>query len=369
MHLSDRLEIEPPDAPAVLFLEADASSLLGRGWDRKLDPELLEDMGRYRKYDSCSVRDLLRVIRNKRSHYNELSSHVKSLVGELPEGFVMYFETKFPRLLMHCVRVACTYYAMEKDLTSYCDHIGPLFRSNIMPNPVQIDSNPTSNSPAIVQPVLAPQNINLCTTSTDPTSFIKTNASDYSFSDSNTISLEQSYQLDVNIVEPPLETMVSDDEATAAAIAAANAGNVVVWHDSGLALTCKSVGWWRDDISWIKQQNARSGKPRPSHLQKSSTDPKYRSRLCTHWELYQECQFRKKGKCDFAHGPLELRVKDTRRDKWGYNSRSAVQSGKSSTGTSSSDVASSSTLDLLRCSGGEDVLGAARSIEKVHFNC
>ena len=26
---------------------------------------------------------------------------------------------------------------------------------------------------------------------------------------------------------------------------------------------------------------------------------------------------RKKGKCIFAHGPIELRVKETRRDRWG----------------------------------------------------
>lgn len=363
MHLSDRLEIESPDAPAVLFLEADASLMLGRGWDRKLDSELLEDMGRYRKYDSCSVRDLLRVIRNKRSHYNELSHTVKSLVGELPEGFVMYFEAKFPRLLMHCVCVACTYYAVEKDLASYCDHIGPLFR---VLNPGHIVSGPINSGTASLLPVAAIQSNNLCIPNDCSSIEKSSNLLEYVTSDSIAVSVEQPFQFD-NTLIPLVENVSSDEETTAAAIAAANAGNVVVWHDSGLALTCKSVGWWRDDISWIKQQNARSGKPRPSHIQKSSTDPKYRSRLCTHWELYQECQFRKKGKCDFAHGPLELRVKDTRRDKWGHNSRgAAVQSGKSSNGTtSSSDIASGSAPDLLRCSGGEDVLGAARSIEKV----
>ena len=28
---------------------------------------------------------------------------------------------------------------------------------------------------------------------------------------------------------------------------------------------------------------------------------------------------KKKGKCDFAHGPLELRINSNRRDKWGKN--------------------------------------------------
>jgi hypothetical protein len=57
---------------------------------------------------------------------------------------------------------------------------------------------------------------------------------------------------------------------------------------------------------------------------------------------------RKKGKCDFAHGPLELRVKDNRRERWGQGRGKDPHEG-----------------DELRTSGGEDVLGAARSIEKV----
>jgi hypothetical protein len=69
--------------------------------------------------------------------------------------------------------------------------------------------------------------------------------------------------------------------------------------------------------------------------------------------MTQDCAFRKKGKCDFAHGPLELRVRDTRRDKWGTG-----KTGRTGeTGTPS-----------LRASGGEDVLGAARSIEKVNIH-
>ena len=53
---------------------------------------------------------------------------------------------------------------------------------------------------------------------------------------------------------------------------------------------------------------------------------------------------RKKGKCVFAHGPLELRVKESRRGKWNQNPYAPVD---------------------LRCSGGEDVFGAAREVEKM----
>jgi len=65
--LSDRLEHEAVTAAPVLALESSAATVVGRGgWDRNLDPGLLLDMNKYRKYDSHCVRDLLRVVRNKR---------------------------------------------------------------------------------------------------------------------------------------------------------------------------------------------------------------------------------------------------------------------------------------------------------------
>lgn len=67
---------------------------------------------------------------------------------------------------------------------------------------------------------------------------------------------------------------------------------------------------------------------------------------------------RKKGKCDFAHGPLELRIKDTRRDRWVSN----VQAQRRG------DWPQESEFVRMRSSGGEDVLGAARNIERVRVN-
>jgi hypothetical protein len=64
---------------------------------------------------------------------------------------------------------------------------------------------------------------------------------------------------------------------------------------------------------------------------------------------------RKKGKCIFAHGPVELRVKESRRGKWGARYQEGIEECSSS---------ESSVVDY-RTSGGEDVLGAARSIEKI----
>lgn len=102
------------------------------------DPSLLlyvPDLRRFRTYKGNSVRDLLRAMRNKVSvlfcsvvhtfiqvethvdasdlvcvcwrfllqkhHYHELPPEVQETLGELPEGFVSYFTSRFPRLLMH----------------------------------------------------------------------------------------------------------------------------------------------------------------------------------------------------------------------------------------------------------------------------
>ena len=64
---------------------------------------------------------------------------------------------------------------------------------------------------------------------------------------------------------------------------------------------------------------------------------------------------RKKGKCIFAHGPLELRVKESRRGKWPLKSVFPAQNSYNG---------EEIPVDL-RSSGGEDLLGAARSIEKI----
>merc|ERR1711871_1774921 len=54
--LSDRLEHEPLTSPIIQALETNSSLIVGKHWDRKLHPALLEDMGKYRKYDTGSIR-------------------------------------------------------------------------------------------------------------------------------------------------------------------------------------------------------------------------------------------------------------------------------------------------------------------------
>lgn len=37
----------------------------------------------------------------QKHHYTELSQSLKESIGEIPNGFVLYFTSRFPRLLIH----------------------------------------------------------------------------------------------------------------------------------------------------------------------------------------------------------------------------------------------------------------------------
>lgn len=58
------MERDPPTA-TLITLESRAREIVGDDWQKALDRTFLENLGKYRKYDGASVRDLLRVLRNK----------------------------------------------------------------------------------------------------------------------------------------------------------------------------------------------------------------------------------------------------------------------------------------------------------------
>ena len=51
---------DPPE-PTLLTLERRAHEIVGDDWQKALDRTFLDNLGKYRKYDGASVRDLLRV--------------------------------------------------------------------------------------------------------------------------------------------------------------------------------------------------------------------------------------------------------------------------------------------------------------------
>ena len=121
---------------------------------------------------------------------------------------------------------------------------------------------------------------------------------------------------------------------------------LIIWQSSTAAKTFGCRGWYRSDDEWERRPEI-SARRRDSNLTRCVDDPKFRTRLCNHWDesLGTLCPMRKKGKCIFAHGPVELRVKEAKRNRWG---KLVDKNGDNKNPNHS---------------GGEDTYGAARAIE------
>jgi len=99
---SNKVEHTDPTSECRITLSHNDPVIVGRNWDSKLDPLLLQDIHKYRKYDFSSTRDCLRIIRNKLNHYEELSEELKKALGSLPNGYLNYFKDRFSYLLIYC---------------------------------------------------------------------------------------------------------------------------------------------------------------------------------------------------------------------------------------------------------------------------
>lgn len=118
---SDRVELEDRETASQLLsaLESSAAVALNGKWDEKMEPAFLNNIGRYRRYKFDSIRDLLRVIRNKLNHYRELPQEIQELLGPVSEGFDSYFSSRFPKLLIEVYKVLYRYCKEEKFFRKY----------------------------------------------------------------------------------------------------------------------------------------------------------------------------------------------------------------------------------------------------------
>lgn len=126
VHLSDRVEMEDREVDQSLLqqLEATAEDALGGSdWATALGLEVVANLGKYRKYSSSSLRDLLRVIRNKHNHFREMPLSLQDQLGPLPEGFLRYFTTRFPRLLLTTYNFAEQHCSADPPLRDYFPHV------------------------------------------------------------------------------------------------------------------------------------------------------------------------------------------------------------------------------------------------------
>ncbi|XP_004232578.1 serine/threonine-protein kinase/endoribonuclease IRE1a isoform X2 [Solanum lycopersicum] len=118
---SDRVELEDRETSSDLLkaLEGTAPVALGGKWDEKMEPPFIKNIGHYRRYRFDSIRDLLRVMRNKLNHYRELPTEIQEIIGTVPEGFDGYFRRRFPRLLIEVYKVMSEYCKDEACFQKY----------------------------------------------------------------------------------------------------------------------------------------------------------------------------------------------------------------------------------------------------------
>ncbi|DBA76306.1 TPA: bifunctional endoribonuclease/protein kinase ire1 [Trebouxia sp. C0004] len=125
IHLSDRIETEDREVDQTLLHQLEAvceDAIGGASWGSALEPEVIANLGKYRKYNSSSLRDLLRVIRNKHNHFREMPPDLQQRLGPLPEGFLRYFTSRFPRLLMTTYKFAQHHCSSDPPLRDYFFH-------------------------------------------------------------------------------------------------------------------------------------------------------------------------------------------------------------------------------------------------------
>lgn len=105
-HVSDAFEFEPRDPPseALVHLESYGPIIMDeapRGdFLLALPREFRDTLGKQRKYTGSKVLDLLRALRNKKHHYEDIPENVKEKIGSFPVGYLEFWARRFPSLLM-----------------------------------------------------------------------------------------------------------------------------------------------------------------------------------------------------------------------------------------------------------------------------
>lgn len=98
-------EIRDPPSKALKGLEYYAHQVCGSDFLKPLGKDFVDSLGKQRKYTGTRLLDLLRALRNKKNHYEDMSDALKKYVGPLPEGYLSFWTRKFPNLLIICWNV------------------------------------------------------------------------------------------------------------------------------------------------------------------------------------------------------------------------------------------------------------------------
>jgi serine/threonine-protein kinase/endoribonuclease IRE1 len=342
---SDRVELQSDNLERnllVVRVETNAAAVTGFSWDKALDSDLISNVSRFRTYDPSSVRDLLRMIRNKYHHFCELPDSVKDKIGYSLDDLLHYFESKFPLLLMHCYNLCRDFLPSEDSLIlkyGIFSHSANM-KISVSQGTGQINGGPGAN---------------------EGESFKEQTVVDAKMDSLLEVFMPKSEKIDAphilgvaedaSFCKPPV-CLTSEDSGSSLELPSNHISHesiptdIVIWEGSSTAKLLNCRGWMRSEENWRQRTDALVRK-RDINITRCVEDPKFRTRLCNHWDLSKGtyCSMRKKNKCIFAHGPVELRVKEGKRQRWGAL------------------VDDQGDNNNPFHSGGEDTYGAARSIE------
>ncbi|KAI1841148.1 hypothetical protein JX266_012683 [Neoarthrinium moseri] len=108
--VSDHFEKEQRDPPseALATLESFAPRVCRGDFLKALTKDFVESLGKQRKYTGTRLLDLLRALRNKWNHREDLSDSLKKSVGTSHEDYLGYWTRRFPNLLVVCCEVVYT---------------------------------------------------------------------------------------------------------------------------------------------------------------------------------------------------------------------------------------------------------------------
>ncbi|CAJ1936937.1 unnamed protein product [Cylindrotheca closterium] len=348
--VSDRLETDDAletslDTNSTLAIERGAVEVVGTAWDGRLDDALISNVQKFRSYDASSLRDLLRLIRNKHHHFDELPDDFRTSTMSNQDEMLQYFEQRFPSLLMHCFH-HCERHFGEDDLLTIKYSIVPVRTKERAPqqqDSMRNMSDLNGNGPSYaVQSQI--ESVGLSTKPDWPFQLPTANPSEEPVLRAE---LEDGDKDEIEIWDTEIE-MKCLVSAGHNLTTGPDSNDIIAWEGSTAARTFNCRGWSRSEDEWSNRVDPCFRKRCPN-LKRATEDPKFRTRLCNHWDtnLGTFCPMRKKSKCIFAHGPVELRVKEGKRGRWG---KLVDKHGNNSNPCHS---------------GGEDTFGAARSIESV----
>lgn len=104
-------------------IQGGCEAVFGDNWETRLEQDVINSLA-YRSarhnYGTSSASELLRAIRNKAAHYDEMSYSAKSTYGSMPGGFSDYWTRKFPSLIRHLyVKVAMSGLRSDKNFEAF----------------------------------------------------------------------------------------------------------------------------------------------------------------------------------------------------------------------------------------------------------